>query len=96
MVPSPIFRPVFRSMIKVLAIWGVILLVAFLEAAAFNFSISFIGGVLIFGSLVIVGLVIVGLTLAFGEEDSQRMVAGIAFGAWMAIGAVNFVVWVFS
>jgi hypothetical protein len=35
------------------------------------------------------------LTFAFGEGGSKRLVAGIVFGVGMAIGAVNFMGWLF-
>lgn len=45
--------------------------------------------------LSLVSIVIGGLTFAFGEGDSKRMLAGILFGVGMAIGAVNFMIWLF-
>lgn len=45
--------------------------------------------------LSLVSIVIGGLTFAFGEGDSKRMLAGILFGVGMAIGAVNFMGWLF-
>ena len=36
-----------------------------------------------------------GLTYAYGEGHSKRTVAGIVFGVGMAIGAVNFMSWLF-
>jgi hypothetical protein len=32
---------------------------------------------------------------AFGEGDSKRALAGIVFGVGMALGAVNFINWLF-
>ena len=32
---------------------------------------------------------------SFGEGDSKRTLAGIVFGVGMAIGAVNFMAWLF-
>jgi type IV secretory pathway VirB2 component (pilin) len=45
--------------------------------------------------LSLVSIVIGGVTFAFGEGGSKRLVAGIVFGVGMAIGAVNFMAWLF-
>jgi type IV secretory pathway VirB2 component (pilin) len=45
--------------------------------------------------LSLVAIVIGGLMFAFGEGDSKRTLAGIVFGVGMAIGAVNFMAWLF-
>jgi type IV secretory pathway VirB2 component (pilin) len=45
--------------------------------------------------LALVAVVVGGLMFAFGEGDSKRMLAGILFGVGMALGAVNFVAWLF-
>ena len=45
--------------------------------------------------LSLVAIVVGGLMFAFGEGDSKRMLAGIVFGVGMAIGAVNFMTWLF-
>jgi type IV secretion system protein TrbC len=45
--------------------------------------------------LSLVAIVTGGLMFAFGEGDSKRMLAGILFGVGMAIGAVNFMSWLF-
>jgi type IV secretory pathway VirB2 component (pilin) len=45
--------------------------------------------------LSLVSVVIGGLVIAFGEGDSKRLVAGVLFGVGMAIGAVNFMGWLF-
>jgi type IV secretion system protein TrbC len=45
--------------------------------------------------LSLVAIVVGGLMFAFGEGDSKRMMAGILFGVGMAIGAVNFMTWLF-
>jgi type IV secretory pathway VirB2 component (pilin) len=46
--------------------------------------------------LSLVAIVWGGLTFAFSEGgDSKRMLAGILFGVGMAIGAVNFMLWLF-
>jgi hypothetical protein len=43
----------------------------------------------------LVAIVIGGLMFAFGEGESKRLLAGIVFGIGMAIGAVNFMAWLF-
>ncbi len=45
--------------------------------------------------LSLVAIVVGGLMFAFGEGESKRMLAGIVFGVGMAIGAVNFMLWLF-
>jgi len=45
--------------------------------------------------LSLVAIVVGGLMFAFGEGESKRMLAGIVFGIGMAIGAVNFLSWLF-
>jgi hypothetical protein len=42
-----------------------------------------------------VSIVVGGITFAFGEGGSKRLLAGIVFGVGMAIGAVNFMAWLF-
>jgi type IV secretory pathway VirB2 component (pilin) len=46
--------------------------------------------------LSLVAIVVGGLMFAFGEGDSKRMLAGIVFGVGMAIGAANFMTWLFG
>ena len=45
--------------------------------------------------LSLVSIVVGGLMFAFGEGQSKRALAGIVFGVGMAIGAVNFLAWLF-
>ncbi len=45
--------------------------------------------------LSLVAIVVGGLMFAFGEGQSKRVFAGIVFGIGMAIGAVNFMAWLF-
>ena len=45
--------------------------------------------------LSLVAIVIGGLMFAYGEGQSKRVLAGIVFGVGMAIGAVNFMAWLF-
>ena len=46
--------------------------------------------------LSLVAVVVGGLMFAFNEGDSKRSLAGIVFGVGMAIGAANFMAWLFS
>ncbi|HXJ40687.1 MAG TPA: TrbC/VirB2 family protein [Bryobacteraceae bacterium] len=45
--------------------------------------------------LSLVSIVVGGLVFAFGEGHSKKALAGIIFGVGMAIGAVNFMAWLF-
>ncbi len=45
--------------------------------------------------LSLIAIVIGGLMFAFGEGGSKRAMAGLIFGVGMAIGAVNFMQWLF-
>jgi type IV secretory pathway VirB2 component (pilin) len=45
--------------------------------------------------LALVAIVVGGLVFAFGEGGAKRTLAGIVFGVGMAIGAVNFMAWLF-
>ena len=54
---------------------------------------SFTGPIAV--GLSLVAIVIGGLTYAYGEGHSKRTVAGIVFGVGMAIGAANFMAWLF-
>jgi type IV secretion system protein TrbC len=45
--------------------------------------------------LALVAIVVGGLVFAFGEGGAKRTMAGIIFGVGMAIGAVNFMAWLF-
>jgi type IV secretion system protein TrbC len=45
--------------------------------------------------LSLVSIVVGGLMFAFDEGGSKKMLAGIIFGVGMAIGAVNFMAWLF-
>ena len=40
-------------------------------------------------------IVVGGLMFAFGEGQSKKVFAGIVFGIGMAVGAVNFMAWLF-
>ena len=45
--------------------------------------------------LSLVSIVVGGIAFAVGEGDSKRMLGGIVFGIGMALGAVNFMNWLF-
>ena len=45
--------------------------------------------------LALVAIVLGGLMFAFGEGGAKRTMAGVIFGVGMAIGAVNFMAWLF-
>ena len=43
----------------------------------------------------LIAIVVGGLMFAFGEGGSKRTLAGIIFGLGMAMGAANFLAWLF-
>ena len=45
--------------------------------------------------LSLIAIVVGGLMFAFGEGGSKRALASLIFGVGMAIGAVNFMQWLF-
>ena len=45
--------------------------------------------------LSLVAICVGGLMFAYGEGQSKKTLAGIVFGVGMAIGAVNFMSWLF-
>jgi len=63
------------------------------ENAVTVLMISFTGPIA--RGLSLVSIVVGGVTFAFGEGGSKRLLAGIVFGVGMAIGAVNFMAWLF-
>lgn len=63
------------------------------ETAVTVLMISFTGPIA--RGLSLVSIVVGGVTFAFGEGGSKRLLAGIVFGVGMAIGAVNFMAWLF-
>lgn len=46
-------------------------------------------------ALSLVAIVVGGLMFAYGEGQSKKTIAGIVFGVGMAVGAVNFMAWLF-
>ena len=63
------------------------------ENAVDVLTVSFTGPIA--RGLSLVSIVVGGVTFAFGEGSSKRLLAGIVFGVGMAIGAVNFMAWLF-
>ena len=83
-----------------LALAGLVLLPAYSYAQASPWEnavnvlmVSFTGPIA--RGLSLVSIVVGGVTFAFGEGGSKRLLAGIVFGVGMAIGAVNFMAWLF-
>ena len=94
--PSPVRRALRRivSCLFVLATSSKILLAQSPWENAVNvLQISFTGPIA--RGLSLVSIVVGGLLFAFGEGQSKRAMAGIVFGVGMAIGAVNFMAWLF-
>jgi type IV secretory pathway VirB2 component (pilin) len=85
------------------ALWGAVAAVLLVPASSYAQSpwenavnvlmTSFTGPIA--RGLSLVSIVIGGVTFAFGEGGSKRLLAGIVFGVGMAIGAVNFMAWLF-
>ena len=46
--------------------------------------------------LSLIAIVVGGLMFAFGEGGSKKALAGIIFGLGMAMGAANFLTWLFA
>ena len=63
------------------------------ENAVNALRVSFTGPIAT--GLSLVAIVIGGLMFAYGEGQSKKAMAGIVFGIGMAIGAVNFMAWLF-
>ncbi len=61
--------------------------------AVANLSTAFTGPIA--RGLALVAIVIGGLMFAFGEGGSKSALAGIIFGLGMALGAANFITWMF-
>ncbi len=102
--PHPIFRRL-RAHARRLAVPTLVLLAAvpaFAQQAGGGSPWENAVGVLeqaftgpIATGLSLVAIVLGGLMFAYGEGQSKRMLAGIVFGIGMAIGAVNFMAWLF-
>ena len=99
---SQIRAPHFRRFVAVAGVLAVVALIPLAAHAAASpwenavsaLEASFTGPIA--RGLSLVAIVWGGLTFAFSEGgDSKRMLAGILFGVGMAIGAVNFMLWLF-
>jgi type IV secretory pathway VirB2 component (pilin) len=99
---SQIRTLLFRRFVAVAGVLVVVVLVPLAAHAAASpwenavtaLETSFTGPIA--RGLSLVAIVWGGLTFAFSEGgDSKRMLAGILFGVGMAIGAVNFMLWLF-
>jgi type IV secretion system protein TrbC len=103
----PIKRPYFRRVRTQCRRWAISLLMLFAsmpvyaQAAATDpwdnavnvLKTAFTGTIA--QGLSLVAIVVGGLMFAYGEGQSKKMLAGIVFGVGMAIGAVNFMAWLF-
>lgn len=63
------------------------------ETAVDNLQTSFTGPIA--KGLSLVALVVGGLMFAYSEGGSKKVFAGIIFGLGMALGAANFMAWMF-
>ena len=63
------------------------------ETAVNNLQTSFTGPIA--KGLSLVALVVGGLMFAYSEGGSKKVFAGIIFGLGMALGAANFMAWLF-
>ena len=63
------------------------------ETAVQNLQTSFAGPIA--RGLSLVALVVGGLMFAYSEGASKKVFAGIVFGLGMALGAANFMAWLF-
>ena len=59
-----------------------------------NLSTAFTGPIA--RGLALVAIVVGGVMFAFGEGGSKQQLAGIVFGLGMALGAANFIAWMFA
>ncbi len=64
------------------------------EQAVNNLQTSFTGPIA--KGLALVAIVIGGLMFAYSEGASKKVFAGIIFGLGMALGAANFLTWMFG
>lgn len=62
--------------------------------AVANLSAAFTGPIA--RGLALVAIVVGGIMFAFGEGGSKQQLAGIIFGLGMALGAANFITWMFT
>jgi type IV secretion system protein TrbC len=97
-------RPAIERIVAGLTRFGILLLVLFAamplraqtdpwDQAVQVLQTAFTGTIA--KGLSLVSIVVGGLLFAFGEGHSKKALAGIIFGVGMAIGAVNFMSWLF-
>lgn len=90
---GPYFKPL-RLVVAILAAAAPIFAQASpWETAVGNLQTSFTGPIA--KGLSLVALVIGGLMFAYSEGQAKKVFAGIIFGLGMALGAVNFMAWMF-
>ena len=104
-VPAGLFwRRCYQCRLRAIFAAGILTLVALLatplraqtdpwEQAVQVLQTAFTGAIA--KGLSLVAIVVGGLMFAFGEGHSKKALAGIIFGVGMAIGAVNFMAWLF-
>jgi type IV secretory pathway VirB2 component (pilin) len=92
MVAKPFQRPI-SVVVAVAALAIPVFAASPWEDAVNALQVAFTGPIA--RGLSLVSIVVGGLMFAFGEGESKRMLAGIVFGVGMAIGAVNFMAWLF-
>lgn len=63
------------------------------ESSAAKLQAAFTGPIA--KGLSLVAIVVGGLAFAYGEGQGKKAIAGIVFGVGMAVGAVNFLAWLF-
>ncbi len=63
------------------------------ETAVQNLQVSFTGPIA--RGLSLVAIVVGGLMFAYSEGASKKVFAGLIFGLGMALGAANFMAWMF-
>lgn len=63
------------------------------EKSASSLQTAFTGTIA--KALSLVAIVVGGLAFAFGEGQGKKTIAAIVFGVGMAVGAVNFMAWLF-
>lgn len=63
------------------------------ETAVQNLQTSFTGPIA--KGLSLVALVVGGLMFAYSESSAKKVFAGVIFGLGMALGAANFMAWMF-
>ena len=85
--------PLPLALIFALAVGSPLLADSPWETAVTNLQTSFTGPIA--KGLSLVALVVGGLMFAYSESGSKKVFAGIVFGLGMALGAANFMAWLF-